>query len=185
MQKRYIMLGLILSLVFNVAFLGALGYRLWTRKHNPHLREQRMRRESPMEGMGLRKEQKEQLDKIRKDFFPRIRNIRMRLTKERDTLASFLKVEDPDTNRINLQLNRIGDLQCQIEKQVVFELLKEKACLDPQQREVFVRMILRRMGEMGPGGNPRWKPPRSGNDKNMPWQNHRPDDKEKRKEQKP
>jgi Spy/CpxP family protein refolding chaperone len=192
MQKRLIHLALILSLVFNVAFLGALGYRLWTRRHDTHQREQRLRREPPEERMGLRKEQKEQLDKVRKDFFPRIRSIRMELFKERETLASILKGENPDTNQINVQLKRIGDLQCRIEKLVVFQLLKEKAFLDPQQREVFLQMIMRRMGEMGPGRGPRRLAPdspgslRPGKDKkNTPWQNHRPQDRQERKESQP
>ena len=175
MQKRWIILGLTLSLVFNVAFLGALGYRMWIRRHLPHP-TQEFHRKPPQDRMALRKEQREQLDKLRKDFFPRIRGIRMELVKERETLAALIKEEKPDTSQINRQLTRIGELQCRIEKLVVFQLIQEKAHLDPHQQEVFLKMILRRMGEMGPGESRR-RPehPASPSKFNRPWQNPQPE----------
>ncbi len=187
MQKKWIWLCLILSMAFNVAFLGALGYRLWTRKHGPPAREEFARRTPPREGPGLRQEQKERFDAMHKEFFPRIRAIRVQLRSERDALAALLKEENPDTNRIHARLDKISGLQAQIEKQVVFQMLKEKAILDPPQREAFVQRILRRMGERepGPGRDPRWKPPGAPGDREKPWQNHESNTEEKRKEPQP
>lgn len=188
MQKKWIWLCLILSLVFNVAFIGALGYKTWTRRHGRPPADERMRREPPREdGPRLRREQRERFREMHKEFFPRIRAIRERLRGERDALAALLKEENPDTSRIYAQLERISGLQAQIEKQVVFQMLKEKAILDPSQRDAFVQRILRRMGERepGPGGDPRWKPPGAPGGKDGPWQNPKPEIEETRKEPQP
>jgi uncharacterized membrane protein len=195
MQKRWMLFALILSAVFNIAFLGALGYRLYARKHLPPVfrRHDPLRRDLPppgLERMGLRDDQRKQLKKLWEEMFPRIHEVRGRLNRERDAMVLLLKQDKPDTVQIIQRLIRIGELQFQIEKLLVFQMLKEKEFLDPQQREAYLQMILRRMGDRRPGDreNPRWQQPglkSMKNDRHTPWHPNRPNSNKERKEQLP
>ncbi len=154
MKNRWVMTALVLSLAFNFTFLGALGYRLWEKKRNRRpAAEQTIRREGPpREGhLALRKDQKERLDKLRKEFFPKLREIRKQLEQERKDLGTLMLKEKTDTVEIVKRLDRVGELQTRIEKMVVFQMLKESESMDPRQRELYIKMIIRRLGERQPG----------------------------------
>jgi uncharacterized membrane protein len=176
MKNRWLIFGLVLSLAFNLTFLGAYGYRLWQKK-GEHRAEgaESARRPAPLpDGHGpfwknLRPEQRKHLQSMRREFFPRMHEIRGRLRDERKALGDLLMKDKPDTVEIIRHLNRIGELQTRIERLVTFQLVKETESMDPQQREAYIKMIIRRMGERSPGDpeRPR-RPPESHSGKEIP-----------------
>lgn len=166
MKNKWVILVFALSLAFNFAFLGALGYKLWVKKPKTRIEaHSRNWKEgtSPEERIHLRKDQKERLEKLRKEFFPRLKGIRVEMQQERKNLGILLIQEKPDTAVIVKRLDRIGKLQTRIEKEVVFHVLKETESMDPQQREIYIQIIMKRMRERRPEGgeNPRWNQPQT------------------------
>jgi uncharacterized membrane protein len=148
MKNRWVFLGLIVSLAFNFAFLGALTYRLIERRgiRGPAIRKVIKGKGIPNEFMELRPDQEMCLQEIRQVFHPEIGKIRKKLHNERRKLGDLLRKEPPDTQLMEKQLERIGDLQNQIEKKVLYQLLKEKALLDSAQQEDYVCIIEDRLG---------------------------------------
>ena len=93
----------------------------------------------------LRPEQRAQLKNIREEFFPQIKEIRSQLHKERKVLGRLLMEEKTDSVTIGKQVEQIESLQTDIERKVIRQLLKEKSVLDPEQRQNYLRMIMKRI----------------------------------------
>ena len=148
MKNRWMFFGLIVSLAFNFAFLGALTYRLIERHGNrgPIIHKVIKGRGFPNEFMGLSPEQEMCMQEIREVFHPEIGKIREKLHHERKMLGDLLRQEPPDTQLMDKQLERIGELQNQIEKEVLKQMLKEKALLDSTQRENYICTIEDKLG---------------------------------------
>jgi Spy/CpxP family protein refolding chaperone len=148
MKNRWVFLGLIVSLAFNFAFLGALTYRLIERRstRGPVVHRIIKDRGFSHEFMELRPEQEMCLQEIREVFHPEIRKIREKLHHERKRLGDLLRQEPPDTQLMDKQLERIGELQNQIEREVLRQMLKEKALLDSAQQEDYICIIEDRLG---------------------------------------
>lgn len=148
MKKRWLIFGLIISFAFNCAFLGGFGYRLWQKKQGLKSHSNKIRIEKgakPFEKMILHSEQRECLARLRTEFRPRIDQIRHQLRQERKKLASLLIEDQIDTTVLRKQLEKVGQLQIEIEKEVVHEILCEREVLDPEQREYFLRIVVKRL----------------------------------------
>jgi uncharacterized membrane protein len=148
MKNRGMLFGLIVSLAFNFAFLGALTYRLIERHEHrrPTIHKVVKGRGFPHEFMELNPEQEVCFEEIREVFHPKVRKIREKLHHERRKLGDLLRQEPPDTQLMDKQLERIGQLQNQIEREVFCQLLKEKALLDSAQQEDYICIIEDRLG---------------------------------------
>ncbi len=147
MKKNKLFFGLILSLLFNIAFISSLGYHLWKRREGQKPPQHRVfqQKRFPHERMRLAPDQKAHLREIREKFPHRIWPMRRELAEERRALGKLLMEEKPDTVRIEKRLRRIGELQTEMEKEVVFQMLKEKNILNPEQRKQFFRIMERHL----------------------------------------
>ncbi|MCJ7812889.1 periplasmic heavy metal sensor, partial [bacterium] len=151
MNKRTMIIILILSLAFNLAFMGSLGYKLWQKKDidTRAPRFDRQNGESP-EQMNFRQEEREQIDKIRETFEPKINEIQSKLMEERKQLGSLLMEEHladhPDTLLIYQHIDEIGRLQTELEKEVTHQLFMARTVLDSAGQRQFFWMLGRRMG---------------------------------------
>jgi len=152
MKKRWLVLGLLFSLAFNLTFLGMAGYRMWEKQKKRKDFQERVRTQRGQfwNQLQLRPEQKVYLDTLRNQFMPRVRAIRVNLQKERETLNRLMMQDKPDTVQIKKQLGRVVARQTEIDKEVFFHMLKEKESMDPRQREIFLEMIKRRMQGWAP-----------------------------------
>ncbi len=149
-RQRWLFLGLVLSLAFNFAFLGAFGYRYWIKRKYRAKWTHRIERMGPAFPQGppgvkerfeFRKEQMEKLHHIRKPFLPRLGKTWKQVFQKRMELTELITSEKPDTVKIDQLIDEIGKLQCQIEKEVVRQMLKEREVMDPEQREHFRKFI--------------------------------------------
>jgi Spy/CpxP family protein refolding chaperone len=151
-KNRWIVFALIFSLAFNLAFIGTFGYHLWERRWKNETGKHRF----PPHGwksdeeIGFQSHQKEFLESIRGQFFPRIKEYRERLFHERKKLGQLLTKDNPDTVLINKQLEEIEKLQLKIEKEVVYQMMKEQKLMTPRQRQRYLDMILKPFDKRGP-----------------------------------
>jgi Spy/CpxP family protein refolding chaperone len=148
MKNRWMLFVLVVSAAFNCAFLGALAYRLIERhgKRDFVVHQIMKDKRCPPECMELRPEQEACMQEIREVFHPEIGEIREKLHHERKKLGDLLRREPPDTQMMDKQLERIGQLQNKIEREVLYQLLKEKALLDSAQKENYICIIEDRLG---------------------------------------
>jgi hypothetical protein len=159
MKSNILKIGLLLSLSFNLGFLGAIGYRFF---ENRKVEKGRMAHRvlvqyqpdsnQPMMRFEMAPDQEEKIMHRRMDFQPRVHDIRLKLHDERVTLTDILMKEPVDTGLIIGQIEKISRLQSEIEKEVVFQLLHEKAELTPEQRRRFVRIVVDQINgaQLGP-----------------------------------
>lgn len=148
MKNRRLFFALILSLAFNVAFLGTLGYRLLNKGTTSESSRHRFTRDqrSSRERVKFSPEQKERLKQLREHFYPRIKTIRSELANDRKVLVDLLMEDKPDSLQIEKSLNLIGKHQMELEREVVYQLLKEKEVLPPELRQHYLNMVVKRLG---------------------------------------
>ena len=148
MKSKSIKTIILLSLIFNVAFLGSLGYRIMEKKNHQKARAERKERGRTefKEWLGLTTEQQKSLEAIREEFPSQMRPMGKQIQGERKELIRLLKEDPPDTARIVSILQNIGQIQVDMQKEIVFQVLREKDVLSEEQREQYLKMVERRLG---------------------------------------
>ena len=180
MKKKTTTIIVILSLAFNVAFIGSYGYRLWQKNRETDIRSERFdgrfgqniererRNEESPERLDFRPEQMEQIEEIRQMFEPRINEIQGELMEKRRALGTLLMEEhveeDPDTFTIYEHIDEIGILQAELEKEVTRQILMARTVLDSAGQRQFFWMLGRRMGSDFPD----MRSPRQNNQNDRP-----------------
>ncbi len=157
MKTKTITVLLILSLLFNIAFISGLGYRVFRKSHKEHSQQ----KEAPSrtrESLNLTEEQKAKLDEFRKMFSPKADQIRDRLVEERKVLVDLVTKEKIDSLEIENQLKQVGKFQMEMERKVVFQMISEKRIMNPEQREIFNRILTHRIMSRDSFGPRRPKP---------------------------
>ena len=152
MKKNNLKIVLILSLLFNVAFIGAFGYRWYVKRNRPKFSRRSYTKQHGRikERLNLTEEQCKQLHELRLRLSDKIQPIRKELMTERRQLTQLLMAEAYDSSAIEKQLNKISMLQNDLEKQVIYQLMEEKTVLTPEQKKHFIRMISKQFQEGGP-----------------------------------
>lgn len=155
MKSSFLKIGLLLSLSFNLGFLGAIGYRFFENRkgEKDEMTHQVFVQCLPdssqhMMWFEMAPDQEDKIMHRRMDFQPKVHDIRLKLHKERIGLTELLMKEPVDTGLIIGQIEKISQLQGAIEKEVVFQLLHEKAELTPEQRRRFVRIMVDQINEV-------------------------------------
>ncbi len=148
MKDRKLVYVLIVSVAFNLAFLGALGYRLWEKRDRPKSRSYWSSRNRRFHGEDttLCPESRERLEHIRENCVSRLNPIRMRLFQERKALGDLLLTEEPDSLQIEKNLERIAESQLDMEREVAFYLLRVKGVLPSEEKKWFMDVLVKRLG---------------------------------------
>jgi Spy/CpxP family protein refolding chaperone len=149
MKRRTVSIVLLLSLAFNVAFMGAWIYRYFSGPHRSGRGWSRDRR-SPWDQIELTEVQQERIDRMRKELHEKMRRLRQDIMEERRVLAEEFEAENPDSVKIAKRLQIISEKELAAEKEVVRYMLQQREILTPEQREPFMNFIKRRMGVRPP-----------------------------------
>jgi hypothetical protein len=165
-MKRWIRIVFAASLAFNFGFLGAFIYRATEqRKHEPSrnliIREERHvfrdlpPSEIPPEKKELRSEENRDIRIMRCETRPRIHEIRLHLIREKQTLHNTFFEEPLDSTRIFSQLDTVLNLQKEMNREVISELIKETRVLDRDERELYIRKALKKIEREAQRKHPR------------------------------
>ncbi len=141
MDKKVLVIILIISVAINLATVFTFGYFWWTRhtierEFGPGSRmmhewqHSRIVRELELSG-----DQIEEIRKANEEMRSAVRPLREELFKKRQELMSVLREKEPDRALAEVLLNEIAELQAQHEKQIFERLLMMKNILTPQQQE--------------------------------------------------
>jgi Spy/CpxP family protein refolding chaperone len=138
-------IALIISLAFNLAFLGTLIYRTVDKKQHSRGRSGR-ERVSMQKWLELTPEQETMIQEIRNRFSPRYKITRGKMRKAREKNMAHFMNEKPDTLAIFNHVDEVGRLQAEMEKLVIRQMMQESEVLTPEQRDKFKKRVKERMG---------------------------------------
>ena len=85
--------------------------------------------------------QKQQVEEIRRDFLPRVAEIRYALRQRRLELNDLLFADPPDMQAIEGKSRDISKLQAQLEREVIEHIIQEKELLNSEQKRQFYDVI--------------------------------------------
>lgn len=148
MDKKVLVIVLVISVVINLATVFTLGYFWWTKHnvarkdvfiHRPdmmhELHQTRMVRE-----LGLSDSQIEEMRRADEEMRAAMQPLREELFKKRQALMSLLRDDDVDKAKADMLIEQIADLQAKHDAQIFDRLLVMKKILTPEQQ--------RRLGEL-------------------------------------
>lgn len=154
MNSSKLKVALIISLVFNVAVLGAFAFG-WVRQSKARkyerVRKERFERPSARrfhrlsKHVGLPEEKAQQIEQIMMESDEKVDELKATLRERRKELADLLIAGEPDENEVMAKVDEIAALQGELEKLLVQRLLRVHSVLDKEEREKFMELIRRKM----------------------------------------
>jgi len=142
------------SLVFNLAFLGTYLYGAWAHGHGKGL--------PPLAPPAELKEELGLDDSMWKEFVDsrmrlrgEIHSLRHQVREERTRLWSLMSTDEPDIEAVDRATDNIADLQKQVQRLVVDEMMRLRSGLSAEQRQRFDEHFKNRVcrgGAMCDGG---------------------------------
>ena len=164
MDKKVLIILLVISVAINLATMFTLGYFWWTRRgveraFSPHPRimhewqHSRIARELELSG-----EQIEEIKKANEEMRNAVHPLREELFKKRQELMSVLQEREANMAVVEELLDEISELQAQHEKQIFERLLMMREILTLEQQEKLGSLLHSLIEEGRPPGMPH-KPP--------------------------
>jgi Spy/CpxP family protein refolding chaperone len=154
MSRSWLKTALIISLVFNVAVLGAVVYgmtlhardgfdrqRSGEEVHGRHLKRCRCLAER----MGMRPGKARQLEAVLGEHGEQMEALRRELDEQRGELLELIAEAEPDEPAVTRKVEEIAKLQGELEKLIIRRLLKAHEIFTPAEREKFLNMLRCRM----------------------------------------
>jgi hypothetical protein len=155
MSRDNLKIALVLSLVFNVAVLGAFAYGL--------VRGIGSERFGPTPGcgpgdpfggpcnrlarqIGMPRDRALRFSRIMADSTEGMRDLRKDLQKARGELVALIGASEPDEKAIMAKVDEISAIQGRLERRLIHRVLGVSSTLGPEERERFMRVIRIRCG---------------------------------------
>ncbi len=146
MSKKTLTWLFIFSVIINISTLATIGYHRWfeskrqrfDRKHSGH--HQFLAKE-----LGLTEQQSEQIQKLRTEFWQQIKSLNDQLEQERRTFFQMQNQDTVDIETLYRSIDRISELQRQIQRKTIENMLAHQAILMPEQRKKFFSLMANRM----------------------------------------
>lgn len=143
MDKKVLVVILVISVTINLATVLTLGYFWWARHaaaeqkvflRRPHMmhdwQQTRMARE-----LGLSDKQIEEMKKANEEMMVAMQPLREELFKKRQELMLLLRDEDMDGEKADMLIGQIAGLQAEHDAQIFDRLLVMRKILTPEQRQ--------------------------------------------------
>lgn len=158
MDKKVLIIILVISVAINAATLFTFGYFWWTRhasverqelSHRPHMMHD-WQHTRIARTLDLSREQIEEIKKMNEEIRSALWPVREELFKKRQELMSLLREKDPDSMHVDRLLKEIAAMQAEHETKIFYRMLKMREILTPEQREQFGGLLHRFMEQGRP-----------------------------------
>lgn len=154
MKRQTIVWLLIISLLINISTIVTFSYYRWFRSSGPSPSFRRnMHREEFARRLGLTEAQTAQVNQLREKLWTQLKPLGEQLQQQRAEFAASLIQEPLDTLLLQQKIARIAELQQQMQRLSIQNLLEHRSLLTPAQWRDFTNMMINRMhrGEMRTG----------------------------------
>jgi hypothetical protein len=152
MNKKGIMIVLVLSLAMNASILGTMGYHYYWNplsssstpcplsSTHQHLYQE----------LGLSTGQLSKMEPLAKIFHARLTDLAAAMKGKNSRLVELLRQKDADQGQVEGLRKEMAVIQDEIQKEVIAHILDSKKILDSKQQEHFFDLMRQSMAE----GNP-------------------------------
>lgn len=149
MKSKTLKAVLLVSLFFNFFILAGAGYflvkdgrcRIWQDRPS-------QRRAALMEKLNLSLEQQKAMEAADGLFRKNVDGARKELAAKRTLLFTLIKADSPDRAAIQAAITNISALQGKIEGHVVEHIINEKAALNKEQQEIYLKHLEKRFNRV-------------------------------------
>jgi hypothetical protein len=149
MNKKGLMVVLVLSLAMNVSVLGTVGYRYywnswWARSAPCPLSptQQHLYQE-----LGLSVQQLSDMEPLARRFHERLAELGNAMKGKNNRLVELLGGKDVDPSQVEVLRKEIASIQDEIQKEVIAHIMESKTILDSKQQKRFFDLMGRSMAE--------------------------------------
>ena len=147
MNKKSLIVVLVLSLAINASILGTMGYHYYS---NSFFTSSAPCPLSPAhqhlyQDLGLSAPQLAQMEPIAEKFHERIADLGGAMKGKNSRLVELLKQKDVDPGQIEGLRKEMAGIQDEIQKEVIIHILESKKILNPKQQERFFSLMRQSM----------------------------------------
>jgi Spy/CpxP family protein refolding chaperone len=147
MNKKGLMVVLVLSLAINASVLGTMGYEYYQKKHpaqsapcpispaHQHL----------YQDLGLSVSQLAKMEPIAQKFHGRLADLGAAMKGKNERLVELLGQKEVDPPQVEGLRKEIAGIQDEIQKEVIAHILESKTILDSKQQERFFALMRQSM----------------------------------------
>jgi Spy/CpxP family protein refolding chaperone len=155
MNRNWLLYLMIFSLALNVGAIGTFAYLYWHGPPGPPPPEAGppMPFRHLLRKLNLDQQQRQTLKAMAPVHWHKVRGLEEELLQERQELFALIKQENlPEWPSVEAKIKEINNLQLQLEEEKVHHLLDIQKNLRPEQRQVLITQLEKRLPQCcGPG----------------------------------
>ncbi len=156
MSKKTLTWLFVFSVIINISALATIGYHRWFESKRPRFERGRAsHQEFLVRELGLTEQQSEQIQKLRSELWQKIKPLRNQLDEERRIFFQIQNQDSVDIEKVYQSIDRISELQRQMQRITAENMLAHQSILTPEQRKKFFSLMANRMKM----GESRWRHP--------------------------
>jgi Spy/CpxP family protein refolding chaperone len=154
MRRDWLLYLVIFSLALNLGTIGTFAYLHWRGPGPPPPPEATpMPFHHLMKELGLDSQQRQALRAMAPEHWRKVRELEQNLLQQRQELFALIKQgEVPEWPPVEAKVREIGGLQTQLEEEKVHHLLNIEKNLRPDQRQMLISQLEKRLPECCGGG---------------------------------
>ncbi|MGB8958372.1 MAG: periplasmic heavy metal sensor [Candidatus Aminicenantales bacterium] len=141
MKKKLGRLALLLLIVINISALLTFAYNRWVREPVGQPKASPVLAKTFTRELCLNGQQEKCIKDFRSAFDSEISDIQARMQEKRRAMVEELKKGSPDGATLDRLIEEMSQLQAEIQKKAVLNLLKEKEVLTEEQKATFFRLF--------------------------------------------
>ena len=140
---------LLISLILNISFMGAVGYQYykkstsWTSPFGMKIKKGSFL----FEELSLKPEQAKAMREKAIPFREDIDKKRREIAEKRKELINLMRADNPDVKTIDTVISGISKMQEEMQRRVTIHMLEEKSTLAKDQQQKFLDLIENAMTE--------------------------------------
>jgi hypothetical protein len=149
MNKKGLMVLLVLSLAMNASILGTVGYRYywnswWARSAPCPLSPTQ---QHLYQNLGLSIQQLSEMEPLARKFHERLAELGNAMKGKNNRLVELLRGKDVDPSQVEVMRKEIASIQDEIQKEVIAHIMESKTILDSKQQKRFFDLMGQSMAE--------------------------------------
>jgi Spy/CpxP family protein refolding chaperone len=148
MKRNWLLYLLIFSLALNVSAIGTVAYLHWHRPPEamPSSEAAPMPFRKLLKELDLDQQQRQTFRAMAPEHWRKVREMRDELAQQRQELFALIKQESlPAWPAVQSKIREIGSLQLQLEEEKVHHLMDIQKNLRPEQRQVLITQLEKRL----------------------------------------
>jgi len=146
MSKKTLTWILIFSVIINISTLATVSYHRWFKPKKQRTdRSRSNHHEFLSKKLGLTDEQSQKIKELRSELWQQLKPLKNQLNDER---RHFFQIQNQDTTNIEEIYNsieRISEIQKQMQRKTAENLLAHQSILTPEQRKKFFSIMASRI----------------------------------------